>query len=46
MCSDLGGQCVTERDGYYLVSGLCILLGALILLFFIRPTAHRLHGSS
>ncbi|GAA5986085.1 hypothetical protein JCM5350_004426 [Sporobolomyces pararoseus] len=43
-CADLGGVCRTERDGYYWVSTLCILSGALILLFFVQPAARRLQS--
>ena len=35
---------MTDRDGYYLVSGSCIILGAIILLFIIKPTTQKLHG--
>ncbi|QRV76712.1 MFS transporter, acetyl-coa transporter [Ceratobasidium sp. AG-Ba] len=43
-CADLGGTCHTERDGYYIVSWICITLGASILIFYIWPTAKRLQG--
>ncbi|QRW19026.1 MFS transporter, acetyl-coa transporter [Rhizoctonia solani] len=43
-CTDLGGTCVTERDGYYIVSWICIGLGASILVFYIWPTAKRLQA--
>ena len=44
MCTELGGACVTERDGYYIVSCICITLGASILLFYIWPAAKKLQG--
>ncbi|KAH7345079.1 acetyl-coenzyme A transporter 1-domain-containing protein [Rhizoctonia solani] len=43
-CTDLGGTCVTERDGYYIVSWICIGLGVSILTFYIWPTAKRLQA--
>lgn len=43
-CADIGGTCITERDGYYIVSALCVGLGALILVLFVTPTARRLQG--
>ncbi|KAG8704399.1 hypothetical protein FRC09_003546 [Ceratobasidium sp. 395] len=43
-CADLGGVCHTERDGYYIVSWICITLGASILLFYIWPTAKKLQA--
>jgi hypothetical protein len=44
MCADLGGQCITERDGYYMTTGLCISFGICLLLFYVIPTARRLEG--
>ncbi|KAI5455406.1 hypothetical protein NCC49_000219 [Naganishia albida] len=44
VCADLGGECVTDRDGYYMMSFLCIALGVAILLLYIRPTAKRLQS--
>ncbi|KAL5495648.1 hypothetical protein ACEPAI_1111 [Sanghuangporus weigelae] len=41
-CADLGGTCVTERDGYYIVSVVCVVLGVIILSSFAAPTARRL----
>lgn len=35
---------MTDVDGYYIVSALSLTLGVLVLMFFIRPTAHKLHG--
>lgn len=34
-CKNIGGECITERDGYYLVSSFCILLGSLSMLLYI-----------
>ena len=33
-----------ERDGYYTVSLLCVILGALLLVGYIRPTVRKLQG--
>lgn len=43
-CADLGGVCKTERDGYYATSSICIILGAILLITFIQPTARKLQG--
>ncbi|CDO70928.1 hypothetical protein BN946_scf184829.g36 [Trametes cinnabarina] len=43
-CADLGGDCVTERDGYYIVSAICIIFGVLSVLFFLIPTARKLQA--
>lgn len=44
-CAELGGTCLTERDGYYWVSTLCILAGVAILVSFVQPVARRLQGA-
>jgi acetyl-CoA transporter-like protein len=44
MCSDIGGTCVAERDGYFITTGLCLTLGVISLVTFIVPTAKRLQG--
>lgn len=43
-CADLGGQCLTTRDGYYWISSICIILGAILLVTFIQPAARRLQS--
>ncbi|KZT06210.1 MFS general substrate transporter [Laetiporus sulphureus 93-53] len=43
-CAEIGGECVTERDGYYIVSGICLSLGLLSVIFFMIPTAKRLQA--
>ncbi|PFH54736.1 hypothetical protein AMATHDRAFT_52526 [Amanita thiersii Skay4041] len=43
-CAEVNGKCVTERDGYYIVSGLCMGFGVLFLIGYIVPTARRLQG--
>ena len=43
-CSTIKGQCVVERDGYYVVSTICVVVGVTIWLAFVRPTALKLQG--
>jgi len=43
-CADISGECVTERDGYYWVSVLCLTFGVAFLLGYVIPTARRLQG--
>lgn len=45
-CSAIGGECITERDGYYYVSAICIAFGVLFLVGYIMPTARRLECES
>ncbi|TIB66898.1 hypothetical protein E3P77_01993 [Wallemia ichthyophaga] len=42
VCSDIGGKCVVERDGYFVTSTICVVLGAVILAAYIYPTARKL----
>ncbi|KJA29317.1 hypothetical protein HYPSUDRAFT_1076308 [Hypholoma sublateritium FD-334 SS-4] len=41
-CKDINGVCVTETDGYYIVSAICIGFGIIFLVAFILPTARKL----
>ncbi|KAJ6574665.1 MFS general substrate transporter [Mycena capillaripes] len=43
-CSDVDGKCVTETDGYYMVSALCMLFGVVFLFLYIMPTARKLQA--
>ena len=43
-CADLGGECVTERDGFYIVSAICLGLGVIGVIFHMIPTARKLQG--
>lgn len=45
-CAALGGDCVTDRDGYYAVSWICVVIGAALLVGYIIPTARKLQGTS
>lgn len=44
-CKEIGGNCVTEQDGYYTVSIICIVTGTLLFIFFILPVAKKLEGA-
>jgi PAT family acetyl-CoA transporter-like MFS transporter 1 len=41
-CTELGGTCVIERDGYYWVNILCIVIGVVTFATYIRKTLFRL----
>ncbi|OBZ78994.1 hypothetical protein A0H81_00307 [Grifola frondosa] len=43
-CTELGGECITEQDGYYIVSAICLGFGLLSVLFFLIPTARKLQA--
>ncbi len=43
-CAELGGVCETTRDGFYITSTLCVVLGALVLTFFVGPAGRRLQA--
>ena len=43
-CEDIGGECVTERDGFYIVSAVCLGLGIISVIFHMLPTARKLQG--
>lgn len=43
-CEFIGGECITERDGYYIVSTICVVVGVISLIFYIVPTARRLQA--
>ncbi|KAK0455910.1 acetyl-coenzyme A transporter 1-domain-containing protein [Armillaria borealis] len=42
MCNDINGECITDTDGYYVVSIICMTFGILFLFGFIIPTARKL----
>ncbi|KAF8140055.1 acetyl-coenzyme A transporter 1-domain-containing protein [Boletus edulis] len=44
LCADINGVCVTEQDGYYYVSAICVIFGVLFLIGYVIPTARRLQG--
>ncbi|EIW66512.1 hypothetical protein TREMEDRAFT_34926 [Tremella mesenterica DSM 1558] len=43
-CIAKGGECVVYRDGYYIMSVICVSLGAAVFVGFILPTVRRLEG--
>ncbi|KAF7320162.1 GYF domain-containing protein [Mycena kentingensis (nom. inval.)] len=43
-CKSAGGECHIETDGYYTVSGICMLLGVAFLVLYIIPTARKLQS--
>ncbi|KAI0052048.1 hypothetical protein FA95DRAFT_1484294 [Auriscalpium vulgare] len=43
-CADIGGECITERDGYYIVSVLCVVTGLICFVAYIMPTARKLQA--
>ncbi|KAL4068251.1 acetyl-coenzyme A transporter 1-domain-containing protein [Scleroderma yunnanense] len=43
-CSNIGGECITEQDGYYYVSIICVTFGVLFLVGYIIPTARKLQA--
>ncbi|KIH94569.1 hypothetical protein SPBR_05844 [Sporothrix brasiliensis 5110] len=43
-CVDGGGTCELERDGYYIVNILCVLVGTVAFTMFIRPQVLRLQA--
>ncbi|KAG0331549.1 hypothetical protein BG000_010783 [Podila horticola] len=46
LCEDLRGECVLQQDGYYFVSSICVLVGGLLLVFYIAPTIRYLESLS
>jgi hypothetical protein len=43
-CSAAAGKCIMERDGYFITTGICLLVGLIFLVAYIIPTAKRLQG--
>ncbi|KAI8918592.1 acetyl-coenzyme A transporter 1-domain-containing protein [Powellomyces hirtus] len=43
-CKDIGGKCIIDTDGYYVVGAACVVVGLASLLLFVRPLVARLHG--
>ncbi|KAF9196461.1 hypothetical protein BGZ50_000081 [Haplosporangium sp. Z 11] len=42
LCTELNGECLMQRDGYYYVSSLCVTIGSLLLVIYIAPTIRYL----
>ncbi|KAG8873460.1 hypothetical protein FS842_008583 [Serendipita sp. 407] len=43
-CKKLAGNCVIERDGYYIVATACFAIGVTLWITFVRPTALTLQS--
>ncbi|KAL1411897.1 hypothetical protein Q8F55_002883 [Vanrija albida] len=43
-CKTAGGTCNIERDGYYVMTAICIVLSAALLTLHILPTVRRLQS--
>lgn len=44
MCAAAAGTCVMERDGYFITTSVCLVVGLLFFVAYIIPTAKRLQG--
>jgi PAT family acetyl-CoA transporter-like MFS transporter 1 len=44
LCADINGECVTEQDGYYYTSAICVIFGVIFIVGYIIPTARKLQG--
>ncbi|EIW86396.1 hypothetical protein CONPUDRAFT_45049 [Coniophora puteana RWD-64-598 SS2] len=44
LCADIGGECITEGDGYYWISAICMTFGVIFVVSYIIPTARRLQA--
>ncbi|KAN0074239.1 Acetyl-coenzyme A transporter 1 domain containing protein [Elaphomyces granulatus] len=43
-CSNGGGSCIINRDGYYITNILCVLVGSVIFWTYIQPSALKLQA--
>lgn len=43
-CINGGGTCVVGRDGYYITNILCVLIGIVTFMMFIKPAATKLQS--
>ncbi|KAJ5692305.1 membrane protein [Penicillium macrosclerotiorum] len=43
-CVNGGGTCVVGRDGYYITNIICVLIGAITFVMFIKPAATKLQN--
>ena len=44
MCTEMGGKCIIEQDGFYYVSAICMTVGVAVWVAYVVPTALRLQG--
>lgn len=45
-CKEIDGICVTETDGYYIISAISIGFGIIFLVAYILPTARKLQSEN
>ena len=43
-CLDGGGTCDISRDGYYIINVVCVIVGAVTFVIYIRPVALKLQA--
>lgn len=43
-CIAGGGSCRIERDGYYITNVICVVIGLVTFLAYIRPAARKLQA--
>lgn len=43
-CNNGAGVCVIERDGYYITNVVCVIIGIVTFVLYIRPVALRLQA--
>ncbi|KAG0332663.1 hypothetical protein BG004_001155 [Podila humilis] len=44
LCQEMEGDCIIQRDGYYYISSLCVLVGSVLLVTYIAPTIRYLES--
>lgn len=44
LCVDGGGSCEMLRDGYYIVNIICVLVGVVTFVMYIRPKVLHLQS--
>jgi hypothetical protein len=43
-CINGGGNCIIDRDGYYITNIICVLIGTVTFVWFIKPAAAKLQS--
>ena len=43
-CTNGGGTCTIERDGYYITNVVCVIIGVVTFVMYIRPVAMKLQA--
>ncbi|KAI8360288.1 acetyl-coenzyme A transporter 1-domain-containing protein [Mortierella sp. GBAus27b] len=44
LCQEMAGTCLIQRDGYYYTNTVCVIIGAILLGFYIAPTVRYLES--